>query len=174
MQTEVRAEMKLGIPGQLANEHSERTAEVVTRTSEEASASIPFGVFVQKGTDDGDVKKLTATTNKLVGIVVWEANFTPVYQVDDTGLKPGVTMAVMRKGAIIVYPETAVIAHTSEVHVRAIAAGSEVAGAVRATADGTDTIDCTAFATWLTSADAGEPAVLEIDMANAALAVADT
>jgi hypothetical protein len=173
MQTTVLAEMKIGIPGQLATEHDERTADIVTRTSEEASASIPFGVFVQKGTDDGDVKKLTATTNKLIGIVVWEANFAPVYQVDSVGLKPGVTMSILRKGKIIVVPETDVVAHTSEVHVRAIVAGSEVAGAVRATADSTDTIDITAFATWLTSATAGNPAVLEIDMANAALAVAD-
>jgi hypothetical protein len=81
---------------------------------------------------------------------------------------------VLRKGRIFVRPEDAVTP-TSEVHVRAVATVAEVAGAFRGTNDGTtDTIDITGFAKWHTSAGAGEIAILEIDMTQASLAVADS
>lgn len=173
MQTAVRTTMRAGIPGQLADEWTERNGARDTFTSEEASAAIPFGVFLKKGTGDTQAKLLSATSDILVGVVVWEADFARPYHQTDAGLLPGVTFTCLTKGKIWVVPETNVTAYTSEVHVRAVATGNEVKGAIRATADSTDTIDITGFARWITSASAGEPAILEIDMANGSFAVAD-
>jgi hypothetical protein len=54
----------------------------------------------------------------------------------------------------------------SNVLVRAIATGSEVAGAFRDTADASDCIDITGYARYLTSAGIGEVALVEFDFRN--------
>lgn len=175
MQTEVLARMPIGIPGQLADLHTAEFGDVVSATNEEAAAELRFGIMVKQGTvatDPDLVKVMTATNNVLAGITVFAHNFAKPVQLGDTGLKPGVTFGLLRKGRIYVLTEDAVDP-SDEVHVRAIAAGNEVAGAFRGTADGTDTIDITAFAKWLSAAGAGEVAVLEIDMNQASLATAD-
>jgi len=172
-QTEVEDTMPIGVAGQLADLWTEENGDVASATSEEASAEIPFGVMVKPGTADDGVLKLTATSNKLAGITVFSHLYAKPDELGDTGLKPKVTFDVLTRGRIIVFPEDAVTP-ASEVHVRAVATGSEVAGAFRGTADGTDTIDLTAFARWRSSADAADAAVLEIDLNNAALATADT
>lgn len=173
MQTSVSDRMPVGIPGQLADLHTAEFGDVVSATNEEASAEVPFGVMLKDGTDDDLVKLLNATNNKLAGVSVFAHNFAKPVQLGDTGLKSGVTFGVLRKGRIYVLVEDAVTP-ASEVHVRAVAAGLEVKGAFRGTADGTDTIDCTGFAKYTASAGAGEVAVVEIDMSQASLAVADT
>jgi hypothetical protein len=172
-QTEVESTMPIGIAGQLADLWTDENGDVVSATSEEASAEIPFGVCVQHGTADDGVLKLTAIDDVLAGVVVHSHHFAKPYELGDTGLKPGVTFGLLRKGRIIVLPEDAVTP-ASTVHVRAVATGNEVAGAFRGTAQGTDTIEITAFAKWRTTADAGEPAVLEVDFTNVALADADS
>lgn len=172
-QTEIEETMPLGVAGQLADLYTSEHGDVVSATNEEASAELAFGLFVKKGTADNTVKKLNAADNALEGVVVHSHGYHKPVEIGDTGLKPGVTMGILRKGRIIVLPETAVTP-ASEVHVRAVAAGEEIAGAVRATADGADTIDITGFASFRGSADAGEPVVLEIDMPNSALAAVDS
>ena len=173
MQTAVNTRMPIGIPGQLADLHTEEFGDVVSAVSEEAAAEIPFGVMVKQGTDDDDVKLLAAVADPIKGIVVHASNFSKPVQLGDTGLKPGVHFGILRKGRIFVTTEDAVTP-LSEVHVRAVAAGAEVKGAFRGTGDGTDTIDITGFAKWVTSAGAGEVAILEIDMTQASLATADS
>lgn len=181
MQTEVLDRMPIGIPGQLADLHTAEFGDVVSATSEEASAEVPFGVMVKDGTDDDLVKNVNATNNKLAGITVFAHNFDYPVQRGDVGLKPGVTFGVLRKGRIYVRVEDAVTP-ASEVHVRAVTggvngygtAGAETAGAFRGTQDATDTIDITGFAKYTSSADAGEIATVEIDMNQASLAVADS
>ena len=173
MQTEVLDRMPIGIPGQLADLHTAEFGDVMSVTNEEAAAEIPFGVMVKAGTADDSAKLLAANTDKLRGITVFAHNFSKPVQLGDTGLKPGVTFGLLRKGRIYVRVEDAVTP-ASEVHVRAVAAGLEVKGAFRGTDDGTDTIDITAFAKFICSADAGEVAVVEVDMTNASLQVADS
>lgn len=172
MQTEVLSRMPIGIPGQLADLHTAEFGDVVSAVNEEAAAEIPFGVMVKQGTDDDDVKLLAAQADKLKGIVVFGHNFDYPVQRGDTGLKPGVHFGILRKGRIFVRTEDAVTP-ASEVHVRAVAVDPEVKGAFRGTDDGADTLDITAFAKWVTSADAGEVAILEIDMNQSSLAALD-
>ena len=181
MQTEILSRMPIGIPGQLADLHTAEFGDVVSETNEEASAELPFGVMVKAGTGDDLVKNITTTADKLVGVIVHAQNFAIPVQLGETGLKPGVTFGVLRRGRIYVRVEDAVTPD-DEVHVRAVIggangygeAGAESHGAFRGSDDGTDTIDITAFARWITSAEAGEVAVVEIDMNQASLAVADT
>lgn len=172
MQTEVSARMPIGIPGQLADLHTAEFGDVVSAVNEEAAAEIPFGVMVKQGTDDDDVKLLAATNDPIKGVVVFGHNFDNPVQRGSTGLKPGVHFGILRKGRIFVTTEDAVTP-LSEVHVRAVAAGAEVKGAFRGTADGADTIDITGLAKWVTSAGAGEIAILEIDMTQSSLATPD-
>lgn len=181
MQTSVSDRMPVGIPGQLADLHSAEFGDVVSATNEEASAELPFGVMVKDGTGPDLVKNVATTNDRLAGVIVHAQNFAKPVQLGDTGLKPGVTFGVLRKGRIYVRVEDAVEIG-DEVHVRAVIggangygdAGAESHGAFRGTQDGTDTIDITAFAKWVTEADAGEVAVVEIDMNQASLAVADS
>lgn len=180
-QTAVADRMTIGIVGQLADLHSMADARVKTATNQEASAQIPFGIMVIRGSLDDSALLLHTSAAAMVtgqllqGVSTHGHAFAEPQELADTdagGLQPDATFGVLEIGTIIVAPENAVTP-ASEVHVRAVAGVGEQAGAFRATADGSDTVDITAFAKWLTSAGAGQPAVLEIDMTNSALAVAD-
>jgi hypothetical protein len=178
MQAQVAEAPDTGVPGDIADLWTAKNGARDSATSEEASATIPFGVMVIRGTGDGGAKRLhtsAATCEQLLlGISVRSHDFAIGSELDDDGaLKPGATFAVGRKGRYRVLVEDAVSPGDS-VRVRAVAAGDEVPGAFMTGADGTDAIDISAFAQWRTSADAGEVAVVEIDMTNSALAVADT
>lgn len=170
-QTTVTTRMPVGFPGIIANLHSMADGDVHSKVSQEASASIPFGVMVQAGSNDDGVLLLTATSNRLVGVATHHNAYSD-READDNGVKPKMTLGVLNVGQVYVTVENAVTP-ASEVHVRAVVAGAEVKGAFRAGADGTDTIDISAFARFLTSAGAGEVALLDIDMRNAPLAAAD-
>jgi hypothetical protein len=150
------------LAGQLAD--SGRN-DVLSKTSEEASAEIPYGVMVAQGTADDGVVLLAATTDVLVGVSVLSHDYAVGVEVGDTGYKPKTTFGVLNVGRIAVLVEEAVTP-ASSVYVRAVAAGAEVKGAFRDTADGTDTIDISSFARYVTSAGAGEIAIVDIDMRN--------
>lgn len=171
-QTTVETTMPIGVAGQLADLWTEQNGDIISVISEEASAEIPFGVAVRQGTADDGALLFTATSQVPLGVVVFAHHFAKPDELGDTGLKPKVVFGVLRRGRIIVFPEEAVTP-ASEVRIRAVAAGAEVKGAFRATADSTDCIDITPFAKWRSSADANEPAILEIDLSNVSLAVAD-
>lgn len=163
----------IGVPGQLANFQSAADAVVDSKFSEEASASIAFGLMVKEGTADKGVKLMTAANNKLAGIVVWAENFHTPSEIDANGLRPGCSFGCLSEGDIIVTSEAAVTP-ASGVHVRFTAnGGNTVIGAFTGTADATHTIDISPFARWLTSCGAAGKAVLRLNLANAALAVAD-
>lgn len=161
-QTAVSA-LLIGVDGQLADLWTELNGDVAPLISEEASAEIPFGVAVKKGAADDGALKLTAITEAVHGIVVYSPLFSKPDELGDVGLKPKVSFGVLRVGRILARPENSVTP-ASGVFVRAVATGNEVAGAFRGTADGTDTIDISAFASWRSTAGAGELAVLEIDL----------
>lgn len=171
-QSSVTTSFTVGLAGQLADLHAMKNGDVLSKVSEESSAEIPFGVMLQKGTADGSCKLLSATTNSLIGVSVHSHAYAPNHEVGDTGVKPKVCLGVLNVGRIYVTVEDDVTP-ASEVHVRAVATGDEVKGAF-CDADGTDTIDVSAFCRYLTSASAGGLALLEVDMRNANLAVADT
>lgn len=172
-QTSVENAPDIGIVGQLADFHTSADGDVVSRTSEETSATIAFGLFVKHGTADEGVGVVSATSNLLEGIAVHGHGFEPGKEVDATtgALLPKATFGVLRRGRAFV-KAVGSVTPASEVHVRA--SGTGVAGSVQAAADATHTIDISPFARFVTSGDDGDVVVLEIDMTNVALATADT
>lgn len=172
-QTSVTVNPQVGRPGEPATEQAAKNGSVVSATSEEASAEIAIGIMVKAGTGDYGVLKLTAVTNKLAGITTRSHEYGDL-EIGDTGYKPGATFGLARTETWFVRIEENVTP-ASDVRVRAVAAGNEVAGAFRATADSTDCIDLTALAKWKrTSLAADGVGELEINMALVDLAVADT
>ncbi len=189
MQTEVLSEFAVATDGLLADSSP---MSVSSYTSEEASAGIPFGVCVAQGDADFGAALVAATSDVLIGISVYSNDFEVPFQLvlGDAAdppaayakIQPEVTFGVLRKGRVWVRTEEAV-SPGDAVRVRGVtssndtgylAANAEQAGAFRTTAD--DTTDCTdisAFARWLTSADAGDLACLEVDFTNAALSNPD-
>jgi hypothetical protein len=93
-----------GVPGQLhGSDH-----KIEPMTSEEASAGIAFGVMVKNGSANGSnllCKLLTATTNKLAGIVVFNHDYNRDTELDTDGLQPKATFGVLRQGQIHVLLE---------------------------------------------------------------------
>lgn len=145
-----------------------------SKVSEEASAEIPFGVMLARGTSDPENGALlphtsaAAMASAFIGVAAHSHAYAKPDELGDTGLKPKVTLGVHTQGPIWVVPEEAVVAHTSAVRVRVLAGGGEQAGEFRATADASDCVDISAFAHWETSAGAGEPALLWVDMTSPA------
>lgn len=133
--------------------------------SEEAADEIPFGVCVKQGTADDQCLKLTAITDKLIGITVHSHAYQKDVEIGTTGVKPKMTLGVAVRGQLWVPVEEAVTP-ASDVHVRAVAAGAEVAGAFRDTADGADTIDISAFARFKSTTTGAGRAILEFDFTN--------
>lgn len=176
MQTAVAAAPDFGVPGDIADLQTARSGVIDSAKSEETSAEIPFGVMTCQGTADEGAKLLNtsaaAMVGKLLGISVRSHDFAIGSELGSTGLKPGAMFGCGKKGRFKVLVEEAVTP-SSDVRVRAVAAGDEVKGAFRATADGADCVDCSAFCKYITSAGEDEVAVVEVDMANSNLAVAD-
>ncbi len=181
MQTEVTT-MDEALAGLIAD--NSMSKDCLTAISEEASAEIPFGVMCAQGaSDDGTLLLLTsaaAMASALRGISVFGQSFSKPDELGDTGLTPTTTFNVMSKGRIYVQVEEAV-AVGDPVRVRAVTggtngygdAGAETAGAFRTSADSTDCVDISGFARWTRGAAEAGFAVVEIDMTNASLALAD-
>ena len=141
-------------------------------TNQEASAEIPFGVLVVQATDPDDGCKLPVAAAMPLGVVVHSHAYSYPGQLGDTGLKPGVTMGVMRQGVIWVTVEDAVTPDDA-VRVRLTAGVGEQQGAFRTAQDSTD---CAVVAgcQFLTAAGAGDIAQLQVDMTKVAVLTADT
>lgn len=157
------ASRRAAVPGQLHG--SGHVIEPCTST--EASAGIPAGVMIKNAG-----LLLTATDNALLGVPVFNHYYNRESELDSDGYQPKATFGLLRKGRISVLLEENV-AVGDPVRVRAVVAGAEQAGAFRTSADGTDCIDISAFASWRTAGSAGGTAELEVDMTNASLAEAD-
>lgn len=170
-QTSVAA-AAIAIAGQLADNGFKF---VESRISTEASAEIPFGTMVTWGTSkDTDALKLNtsaaAMVGKLAGVVVFEQAYAKDTELGTTGLKPGATLNLLRRGRIYVLPEESVAPGDA---VRVRAAGTGTIGAFRKTSDTGNTLDCSKFAQWVTSGSSTVPAVLEIDLVGMGMATAD-
>ena len=166
-QTTVADRMTLAIAGML--DQSEMVASIRSYTSEEASAEIPFGTMVIRGTDEDNGVLQVHTSGAtvialLAGVVVHSHAYAKTQELGDTGLKPDTTFGVLQKGRIWVTTEDACDPGDA-VRVRVVVAGAEVKGAFRVAADSTDCVVLSkTMARWLTSAGAGGLALLELDM----------
>lgn len=149
--------------------------DVITMKNAEASASIPFGYavkFKDTVTTDKDAVLPAAETDKILGIVLrsdtygvaWTDLDGTVYgQLDATGVKPGAFLNILRRGRILVTAEDAVEAG-DKLWVRCTTGGvGEIIGGLTNADEGTETIDCTAVGTWMSSAAAGGLAWLDVN-----------
>lgn len=170
-QATVRTAPLVGLPGSPADQATADGEGIISATSEEASAEIARGRMVQTSATNSDygAKIITGTTNKLLGIAL-RSNDASDSELGATGWKPGATFPVGREGRYFVEIEENVTPGSS---VRVRCAGTGVIGAFRATADATNCLDLTPFAKWVrTSLAADGVGELDIDLVNAALAVA--
>lgn len=137
-----------------------------TAFNEEASAGLLFGRFVKWGTVSTNdsrrqgVKRLTATSEAIAGCV-YHSHALEVTSADG-GVIPKEAVGILRRGDMHVKCETNWTKEGS-VYVRCVIAGSEEAGAVRASADSTDCIQLLS-ARFLNSGTAGGIAWIEFDL----------
>lgn len=184
-QTSVKNRPDYGMPGQLATGNSASEAKVDTFFQEEASAHIPFGYIVQRGTANKDglgisgAKIPSAKTDKLVGIACLAQSFSrgsaAGNELDDTGLAPGTHFGVVREGAVWVMPEEDIVPG-DQVHARVTANSAKLPGMLGKTDDGVKTIDISAFCQWETAGGptSGQTARLWVDFAGAHMALTDS
>lgn len=152
--------------------------KVETAFNEEASAGLLFGKFVKWGTVDTNVpkwsqgvKRLTAIAEAIAGVVLHSHDVEVTTA--DGGVAPKAPVSLLRQGDCWSICEDAFVKE-GFVFVRCVIAGSEVAGAVRASADASDCVKLLS-ARFLNSGDAGALAHIEFDMlANKGAALAAT
>lgn len=142
-----------------------RDSNLRSYTSEEASAEIPFGVFVGQGTNDNGMLLLAATSDGVVGLLVNSQAFARDVEVGDTGLKPKMTAQVMTRGRAYAWVEEAVTPASLPL-IRCIAVGSEKAGALRDTADASDCVNASSWMRFLGTTTGAGFVEVEFDVAN--------
>jgi hypothetical protein len=157
MQTQVNEYMEKALPGQLADIGQ---ADIVTRINE-TEASVPFGVFVTKGTAEGTAVLPEAATDITgpAGLGVVLRSHT---QPQGEGYAAGDPLPVIKKGRVWVPVEDEVEAET-EAFVRFVAGTGEQLGAFRSDADGTDAVALPG-AKFITDAPAGELALVDLNL----------
>ena len=142
--------------------------------SEESTAEIPFGFCLAQGTADNGAKIPVGSTTvrNIVGVVtqrheyartVTLADGTVVGELGSTGLRPGVDLALMTSGEVWVTVEDNVTPNTKP-YLRI--AGTGTPGLFRGTSDTTNTLDCSAFARFTSSASGGGLAKLAFDLSG--------
>jgi hypothetical protein len=151
--------MAVAIEGQLADSGPH---DIMSFVNSEASAEIRFGQAVNFGATDGSVLSPDNTSDVLAGIVVHSHDYSDS-QLGTSGVKPTNMLNVLRKGRIWVRSEDAVSVG-DRMFVRCVIAGAEKEGAIRTSSDSTDCIDAGVQGVFVTSCDAGELAILEVNM----------
>lgn len=154
-----------GYAGQIAD--FGRDPDVLPARSVEVSAEIPFGFAVvhdpSAPVTDQDVQLPAGATNKVAGIVLLSHSHSnaPDGDLGTTGLKPGALMDVMQWGRVKVTCEDG-CAVGDRLFIRF--SGGTGAGTCRSTdAGGGTCIDATKIGKWVTKANAGAIATLEIN-----------
>jgi hypothetical protein len=176
-QTSVADAMTIGFPGLLADGTNLKNCD--SKYNAEASAELPWGCGVVRHSSDEDnavVKPHTsaaAAAPLFAGVLAHSHDYAPDIEVGTTGPKSKVTCSVLTHGRIYVLPEENVTPGDA-VRMRVVTAGAEVAGKFRTTADGTDCINLSKIARWVTTGSSTVPAILEIDLTGAADVAADT
>jgi hypothetical protein len=153
-----------GIEGQLADSGPN---EVTAMRNDEASAEMAFGIAVKfaSTTDERSAKLLTAITGEIVAGILHHSHQYADTALGTTGVKAAEQLNILRRGRILVACEDGCNVG-DRLFIRAVATGGEKAGALRASADASDTIDSQGQGVWRTSAAAGGLAVLEVDFIN--------
>lgn len=154
-----------GFKGMIAT--ADGAARVVPARQAEVSAVVPVGravAYYTVNSDDG-ARLPSAINQKVKGIVAHDhhaATGRPETALDDNGdVRVGNMMNVVVSGEVWVICADG-CSPGAGLHVRAVAGAL---GECRATADGINTIDCSASGTWLTTAAPGALARLRVDFA---------
>lgn len=161
-QTSYPSSMDPAFAGMLADLDNKKA---ISMNNGEASAEMPFGVAVCWGASDDEALLPDATSDVIAGILLHAHSYDPDSQLGDDGVLPDNTISVLRKGTVWAVCEDG-CSPGDRLFVRAVTSGAEQEGALRASADSTDCIDCTNQGVWLTTAAEGGLAKLEVDFTN--------
>jgi hypothetical protein len=162
-QTAYTTYMTAAFPGMLADigENS-----ILSYVNEEATANLPFGVALAKGTADNQFLAMVNGSSVIIGVSVHTHQVDPGQVASSpagAGIPPKYAAGVLTRGRIYVQVEEAVTP-ASSVYVRHTSgAGGTQKGAIRASADTATAVAWTA-ARFLTSAGAAGFAVLEVNL----------
>jgi hypothetical protein len=164
-----------GIAGQLLDALNDGR-NIASMFNTEATDMIPYGYGVEQVSLTGDgydgtrerhqgVKLPNSITDSLFGLLAHShSTVDSLTSGGLDGLIPGASCNILRRGRILVKPEAASgVVAGARLYVRAIAGGGYTKGALRGSADGINTMDCTNQGVWLTAPDADGFAELEID-----------
>ncbi len=167
IQTTYPENMPLGLEGQLADDGGDRHTRAYV---EENGVEYFFGRAVERGTADDEYVSPLGTLADFLGVT------TRTQATELSSLPPGATLEaipatkpanVLSKGRVIVFPENAV-APGDSVFYRFQNTGVDPEGQGRFRSDNDaasgDVVEVTAGARWLSSAAAGEAAILELNL----------
>lgn len=162
-QTSYSTYQSTGFAGMIADTGD---TDILSYINEEASANLPFGVAVQRGTADFGFLALVNGSSVPIGILAHTHQVDPgqiATSPADAGVPPRYAGGVLKRGRMYVRVEEAVTP-ASPVFVRHTAgAGGTQKGAFRASADTSTALAWTA-ARYLTSAGVGGIAVVEVNL----------
>jgi len=163
VQTSYSATMTRGFAGQkVGSPHGDM---VETMRNDESTAEIGFGKAVKHASvSDEQSAKLPAAITDLLGGIVLHSHHYDSDELGDTGVKPGNELNVARKGRVLV-PCVDAFQPGDRLHV--VCVGSNFGG-LRASADSTNTKDCTNQGVWRSAGGAGDLGVLEFDFTASA------
>jgi hypothetical protein len=139
--------------------------------NEEASIELAFGRMVKQGTAVEQAKELAAQADVPIGIVMHSHRYAKDDELGTTGLKPGVSLAVITRGKIVVEVGEAV-GPNDAVRYNATGTGG-TKGVFYKTASANNTKLVTS-ARWLSSTSGAGLAELEIDMSSRSTWTNDT
>ncbi len=136
-QTSYSNDPAIGLAGMKADS---RPSEVLSLLNEEASANLPYGTFVKRGTVDRCMKAPAAAADKLAGLLISSFD-NDTAALDADAVAPKGMGNVAHKGAFYVLPEQAVTPD-DPVYVRYTDGGGALTvGRVRKDPDGTAQVD---------------------------------
>lgn len=158
MLTEVKSSQSSTLKGTPSGQYMETR---VYRNAE-SSAALPFGVPVKRTTAADDCLKCAAETDVIAGFVLRDEKYFAALENTDDGLVAGATMTVMERGEMHLLCEVAMTLG-DPVFIRVVAGAGETYGAVRKTADSTDTVDCSGWAKVVKPGAAGSTCVVKFD-----------
>lgn len=157
MQTTVDTFMQEGLPGQIVDMGE---TDIISRINGYGD-DIPFGVFVTKGSAE-NLAVLPDATGEVTALVGLGVTVRTLSTKTGVGYADEAAMSIIKKGRVWVEVEDAVTAE-SAAFVRFSAGVGEQLGAFRSDADTADAV-ALPYAKFVTDADAGGMAILELNM----------
>jgi hypothetical protein len=169
-QTSISNTIAAAFAGMLADNSDN---DIISRTSSEVSAEMPFGVCLAKGATDGTALLPATIDDELIGVLLHSHAYEPDSatspgDLGTTGVKPKAGLNLLWRGRMWVTVEQAVNQY-DPCFVRFVAngAGKLQPGAFRKDSDGGTAINCQAVAKFVTSqATIGGLAMIQVDFTN--------